>query len=310
MSVFLKKWRKQGILVFVYLDDIFLVAQSKVLTQKHLSVILEDLQNSGMTVNEEKSVLSPNQKLEHLGFIVNLEEGRLEVPTPKLKSVRKELGKFVTHKALSCRKVTAILGQVRSFLTALPFLRAFTDQLVQFSSQHRWAGWDQPLEITPQLKEQVKEIGLLLQTWEGRQFGGKTPVWTIHSDSSTEGWGAIDITSGRQLQEFWRTEKGLHINIKELKAAISAVQSLARPGETVHLAVENQVAYSYLRKGGGRLPHFNGVLRPFLKWCQANHLNLVPNWVRSEDMLADGLSRWAYDKRRQYPSQKLFPPFD
>ena len=33
---------------------------------------------------------------------------------------------------MTVRKMSAILGQIRSFLTALPFLRAFTDHLVQF----------------------------------------------------------------------------------------------------------------------------------------------------------------------------------
>ncbi len=39
-----------------------------------------------------------------------------------MKSVKRELGKRLIHPSLSCRKLAAILGQERSFLTALPFL--------------------------------------------------------------------------------------------------------------------------------------------------------------------------------------------
>ncbi len=113
------------------------------------------------------------------------------------------------------------------------------------------------MPITPDMKDQVKGIGLLLNSWQGRSSAGKTVVRKIYTDSSTQGWGALDLTSGQKLHEFWRTEKGLHINIKELKAAISAVHSLAKKGETVHLTIDNQVAYSYLRKAGGKLPQFN-----------------------------------------------------
>ena len=60
------------------------------------------------------------------------------------------------------------------------------------------------------------------------------------------------------------------------------------------------------QKRGGRLPHFNSILRPFVRWCEENHLNLRPNWVKSEDMLADGLSRWAYDKGDYTLSKTLF----
>jgi hypothetical protein len=296
MNVFLKKWRKQGLRVFVYLDDILLVSRSKTLAEKQTSILMKDLEESGMTINFKKSTIVPSQQVEHLGFYLDLEQGLLKVPTAKLKSVRKELGKFLTQKEMSCRKAAAILGQIRSFLTALPCLRAFTDLLVKFSDQHKNWGWDKKHPINQSLKDQVVEIGALLKNWEGRSLDSKSPVRKIYSDSSTEGWGALDLTSGQKLQEFWRSEKGLHINIKELKASIAATQSLAKPGETVFLTIDNQVAYSYLKKEGGKLCHFNSLMRPFLTWCHQRKIRVVPNWVKSEEMLADGISRWKIDR--------------
>lgn len=52
---------------------------------------------------------------------------------------------------------------------------------------------------------------------------------------------------------------------------------------------------SYLRKSGGRLPHFNSLMRPFLTWCAEKHIHLEVNWVKSSEMLADKLSRWVHD---------------
>jgi hypothetical protein len=52
-----------------------------------------------------------------------------------------------------------------------------------------------------------------------------------------------------------------------MQAALHTLRSLARPGDHVHLCVDNQVAYHYLRKSGGKLGHYNSVLRPFLKYC-------------------------------------------
>ena len=171
----------------------------------------------------------------------------------KVKAIKKDLGRFDPTK-MTPRKAAAILGQVRSFLAALPFLRSFTDQLILFTNYHQVVGWDTPRAIPLSLQQQVREIGEVLSTWTGRQFEGVKPVRTIHSDSSTNGWGAIDLSSGRTLQEFWRDKSGLHINIKELEAAIAAVKSFAKPGETVFLAIDNQVAYSYLKKGGEGCP--------------------------------------------------------
>ena len=52
---------------------------------------------------------------------------------------------------------------------------------------------------------------------------------TLHSDSSTHGWAGIDLLTGDVVQEYWRTQIGLHINIKELRAALDTKRSLAKP---------------------------------------------------------------------------------
>ena len=88
----------------------------------------------------------------------------------------------------------------------------------------------------------------------------------------------------------------MHINVKELRAAIATVQSLARPNTAVLLSVDNQVTFFYLRKSGGKIPHLNALLRPFLKWCMQNRIHLSIQWVPPKDMQADSLSRWTYDQ--------------
>ena len=174
-------------LVFVYLDDILLLAKSKTLAQKQTETMLRDLTESGMMINAKKSQTEPTQQVEHLGFQLDLKKGVLQVPTQKLKAVRKELGKFLIQQEMSCRKAAAILGQLRSFLTALPCLRAFSDHLVKFTENQRWSRWDQKHVIPESLKDQVREIGALLKTWEGRSFGGRSQVREIYSESSTQG---------------------------------------------------------------------------------------------------------------------------
>ena len=307
MGVFLKKWRAQGLQVFIYLDDILLVGRSKDLVQRQLHIMLEDLDTAGMGLNSKKSVLTPCQQVNHLGFTIDLKKGLLMVPPEKLKTVRKELGKLLTNSALSCRKMAAILGQVRSFLTALPFLRAFTDQLQVFVGRQEREGWDRRIPIPAELKSQVQELKEVFAEWAGRPLqGGRVAVRNIHSDSSTSGWGGLDIDTGKLIQEFWREESSLHINIKELRAAMASVQALAKEGEQVNLSVDNTVSYFYLKKGGGKLQHFNSLLRPFLRWCNQRGISLNLNLVRSEDMLADGISRWTADPGDYRLDRKIF----
>ena len=90
---------------------------------------------------------------------------------------------------------------------AMPFLRAFTDQWVQFVNQQEFLGWDQKVPIPLALRQQVQEMHSIMEEWKGRKFQGKTPVRTLHSDSSQKAWAGVDVTSGSMVQEFWREQQ-------------------------------------------------------------------------------------------------------
>ena len=67
-------------------------------------------------------------------------------------------------------------------------------------------------------------------------------VWTFKMEISFRNFGGT-----------WRAPP-LHINKKELIAAINTIKSLSKEGETVSLSVDNQVIYYYLTKGGEGKP--------------------------------------------------------
>ena len=290
MRVWERKWRKEGKRVFIYLDDILLLAPSRKTAKSQLGDMQADLENAGFKINVSKSTLEPTQSVKHLGQWINLKDGQLEIPPEKLKSVRKELGKIVTAKSMSCRKLSSILGQVRSFLVSAPFLRLLTDKLCKMVNLHTVWGWDHILSIPEEVRGQVVELKAFLQPGVGRAFPSK-PTRELFSDSSTWAWGGLDSQSGRKIQDFWRARHVLHINQKELFAAVETVKALAKPKETVVLHVDNQVAFSYLNKWGGRKPYLNNILKPLLYWCREKKITLQVDWVPSADQLADKLTR-------------------
>jgi hypothetical protein len=59
--------------------------------------------------------------------------------------------------------------------------------------------------------------------------------------------------------------------------------------------VDNQVAYFYLLKGGGRLPHLNSLMRDFWTWCLKHHITVKVHWVKSQDDQADRYTRLGLD---------------
>ena len=177
-----------------------------------------------------------------MGFVLDFQSGHLRVPEGKLKAVRKELGNFLTHNRMSCRKVAAILGVTRALLPALPFLRCFTNLMAQFANQHVQFGWDQLLPVGAKLVQQAKEVKDLLVQNRGRPFLDNRPFRQLHADASNHGWAGLDTSEGRAIQEFWRQDAPQHINWKELWASVHTVLSFTRPGEKVRVHVDNTVA--------------------------------------------------------------------
>lgn len=188
MKVFQKRWRQKGLLVYVYLDDILLIAPTPSILEAHLRVVVQDLVDSGFKLNLKKCFLEASQVVDHLGFQINFQEGKLQLAPQKVKALRKELGKFITKTNMSKRQLAAILGQVRSNLVAMPFLRAFTSLLVGFLKQNASKSWESSHQIPQTLKDQLQDIKLLLQNWQGRPFT-QSPTRFLHTDSSTYGWG-------------------------------------------------------------------------------------------------------------------------
>ncbi len=123
--------------------------------------------------------------------------------------------------------------------------------LVEFLQKTHTESWESKHQIPREIKDQLTEVKTLLNQWSGRPFVQKASQ-VLHSDSSTNGWGGLDVKTGKFVQEFWREKSDLHINVKEMAAAINTVKSLGKKGETICLCVDNQVIYYYLSKGGGK----------------------------------------------------------
>jgi hypothetical protein len=76
--------RTRNIRLLIYLDDILLVASSPLILHQHTSVVINLLQDLGFLVNFEKSILTPTQILEFLGFIINTVTMRFYLPPEKI----------------------------------------------------------------------------------------------------------------------------------------------------------------------------------------------------------------------------------
>ena len=119
----------------------------------------------------------------------------------------------------------------------------------------------------------------------------------IFTDASNAGWGAhsnLESTGG----SWSRQEKGLHINLLELKAVILALRHFQEKchQKQVLVASDNSTVVAYINKQGGthsaELCTLIYIMWRLLTWCNKQEITIrachVPG---SLNVIADGLSR-------------------
>ena len=300
MKTFETLSRSAGFTVFVYLDDILILGASPEEVKRGVAALSAWLHQAGIMVNAPKSQLEPVQCLEHLGMELDFASGRVNVPLYKQKAYRRELGKLLTKSSYTVRKLAAILGKLRSLIVAIPALRAFSCLLQDFVAKRAAAdGWDSVHRLPERIREEVRKAGLVLTEWAGRPMQGRPATKQAASDSSDLTFGGLDLQSGAIVHGHWTRRRSWHINAKELEAACETVRQLAAPGDRVRLLTDNTVAFSYLAKSGGKKAGLNRILLPFLDWCQRHQVTIEPEWVPTDRMPADFISRWVDHSDKQ-----------
>ena len=155
----------------------------------------------------------------------------------------------------------------------------------------------------------------MLQSWSSwikallqgtRVKTAEHPCCILYTDASLMGWGAIRIDSGKmrgtggpwpKCYMSWR----IHINELEAAAVHNGLREMVSPGEVVHLRIDNTTILYNLQKRRSRNFHINNRLRTIIdKWRLAS-----VQYVRSEDNIADALSRANYVVPASTPAEAL-----
>ena len=93
-----KYWRGRGYLILMYLDDgiggDMSVERARILSDS----VRQDLASSGFTVNDDKSIWEPTQKLVFLGSILDFGEGLIQIPEFRILKLKSSLVSCLQNK--------------------------------------------------------------------------------------------------------------------------------------------------------------------------------------------------------------------
>ena len=112
-----KKWRSEGKSIVVFLDDGLRFGASLRVS----SEVRSDLIDAGFVPNVQKSVWIPVQKMEWLGYDIDLVDGSFAVPQRRIAgisdgidSIIHRIGQRITSRRVTARRVASVVGKIMS----------------------------------------------------------------------------------------------------------------------------------------------------------------------------------------------------
>ena len=168
------------------------MTESKEIAQDHAIGLVYLLENLGFAVSKAKCQVEPTQKIEFLGFTVNLLTLELSLPHVKVKRIRAETRSLLESRVVLIKELAQLLGKLQAAIRAVPLASLFFRKLQNTLRR----GLDQSGQ------DYSKRVGLSTEEHEELQWwldhltarNGKTmvmekPAIVIESDASTRGCG-------------------------------------------------------------------------------------------------------------------------
>ena len=112
--------RQLGIHLIIYLHDLLLAASSTTQLLQDLSTVLQLFTAQGFLINYPKSIMNPTQKLESLGFMVDMKTMRITLPPQKIDAIQKEASQILSAGSIQIRTLAHFIGTLVATKPAMP----------------------------------------------------------------------------------------------------------------------------------------------------------------------------------------------
>ena len=286
----------------VYMDDSYLLGDSVSSCRWNVRATVSLLQALGFNINERKSVLTPTQSLEFLGFIISSTTMALTLTPHRKSNIAEVCTKLLLHTRQKIRFVSSVIGML---IAALPAVRhgalhyRATEAAKNFALREHGGDFEALMMLSPEAGEEVR--WWIANVSHSRKFLHAPPITiVIHSDASLAGWGATDSVS--TVGAPWKdTDDLLHINVLELTAARLALDTLATTARSTHiqLKLDNLMAIAYINKmGGTHSPNCNHVTQQIWDWVVARDIWLSAAYIPGDsNLVADFHSRCFHENK-------------
>ena len=286
----------RGLRLHQYLDDWLVRSQSREEALMNTQAVVDLTQSLGWIINQEKSELNPTQVFSFLGYEYHLDSALVKPTQERWLKLQDFILQLKSKHVLTARCLMSLIGLLASTEKMVPEGRLHMRPF-QFHLKEHWK-FPQPLDS---LLPWTEAISAHLDWWQnpanvmkGSYLHPKDHSIQLFTDASNEGWGAHLEQSS--TQGLWSPqEKGLHINVLELKAVFLALRRFKDQcqDQTMLVATDNSTVVAYINKQGGtHSADMCALLWRMMTWGHHSHITLKARHIPGcLNVMADLLSR-------------------
>lgn len=292
--------RQAGIRLVLYLDDMIIMAKSVHEAQTHLASAMHLLTALGFILNLKKSVLSPVQRLEFLGFLLDSRTMTISLPCSKIQTIQSLVREIWDQDRVSVLKLSQLLGMLVATHPAVLPAPLYYRQLerAKIRSLKNTQSYETMVTVSEEMRRDLLWWLNDLRKHNGRSM--QITQWdiTVESDASMQGWGAS--CNSTSTGGSWSIEESQqHINYLELLAAFLALKTFASTtqSQAILLRIDNVTAIAFLnRMGGTHSMQLSELAVQIWRWCLERNIFIHAEHLPGrENVRADWQSRHASD---------------
>ena len=197
--------RRLNIRIIIYLDDMLIISSSVQEALKDRDTVITLLLSLGLTINWDKSCLTPSLCLEFLGMIISSRDLTIALPKEKAKELRKLCRSLRKEGSTTLRKLAKVIGKLYATSPAVSIapvqLRGLQHDLIV--SQNQGQGYEDIVILSKEALADLKWWLRNLKLIRGNPLTMEPPEIFLSSDASkTVGWGA-HMKGGRSIGGAW-----------------------------------------------------------------------------------------------------------
>ena len=319
MKKAVRTMRAMGVRLVFYLDDVLVLARSEEEGRRHTALLLDWFDSLGLTINMEKSELTPAQLRTFLGVLIDSLRMQFRLPQHKLDAciaaASAALAKAKRGEHMRVKELQSLIGKLQAVSDCILPTRLHLNALHEARQRAR---------SSRRARSPLCDLAhddLLWWRDNLPSFNGKSirpPPFThsFDTDASAHGWGAVCVPRhGPRLTAQGHFGWVMTSNMRELTAIRNGLFSFVRAGDwrdcAVRVRSDNQTAVAYINKMGGRVPALCRVAEEIHSLCMQRGLRLTALYLPGEmNVEADALSRIEADWSQAMLNPTLFQLVD